>query len=178
MVELVQHSLGGAPFDNLALRWRRQVGPIFTFWVPSSPLIAVINDPDAIAQVLEVRNYPKSPYYAATEPILGASSMLLTEGEAWREQRTAFNPGFSRWAGGVQPAGRWRGRRHRRLQLETAAPCEPPRLDAAPRAPPARPAARSCAACSLPLCPSRATWWRRCGGLPTAARWSGCTGPP
>lgn len=46
-------------------------------------------------QVYEVRNYHKSPRYQDLLPLLGAQSMVLSEGEDWRAQRDAFNPGFS-----------------------------------------------------------------------------------
>lgn len=43
--------------------------------------------------MFEVRNYPKSPRYSDLLPIVGPQSMLLTEGEVWKSQREAFNPG-------------------------------------------------------------------------------------
>lgn len=44
-------------------------------------------------QVYEVKQYPKSPRYSDLLPIVGPESMLLTEGDVWKSQREAFNPG-------------------------------------------------------------------------------------
>lgn len=39
--------------------------------------------------------HPHAPRPADLLPVLGESSMVITEGEQWRQQREAFNPGFS-----------------------------------------------------------------------------------
>lgn len=43
-----------------------------------------------------VRNFPKAITYKRLYPLFGGEkSVLVLDGEPWRRQRTAFNPGFS-----------------------------------------------------------------------------------
>jgi cytochrome P450 len=46
-------------------------------------------------QAFEAQQLAKSPRYSDLLPLLGARSMVLTEGAEWRAQRDAFNPGFA-----------------------------------------------------------------------------------
>ncbi len=50
-LQLLQNSVGGAPFDYLALRWRREAGPVYTFQIPGGLPVAVISEPDAVREV-------------------------------------------------------------------------------------------------------------------------------
>lgn len=43
----------------------------------------------------ETQQLQKSPRYMDLLPLLGAQSMVLTEGHVWKAQRDAFNPGFA-----------------------------------------------------------------------------------
>jgi cytochrome P450 len=83
----------GLQFESLMLKWRREYGPFFEFKMPGSPAVVIVADPEAIKEVYEVKEYPKSPRYADLLPIVGSQSMLLTEGHVWKSQREAFNPG-------------------------------------------------------------------------------------
>jgi cytochrome P450 len=87
--------------EPLLYEWATTVGTtsdgIVSWQVPGAPPVALVASPDAVRQVFEASNppWPKSPLYQDLEPLLGAKSLVLTEGDEWREQRTAFNPGFS-----------------------------------------------------------------------------------
>ncbi|KAF8073217.1 Cyp4v2 [Scenedesmus sp. PABB004] len=85
----------GHNFEELLVKWHAELGDYFEFQVPGSPPVLCVCDPDAVREVFEVRQWHKSPRYADLLPLLGAQSMVTSEGHAWRRQRDAFNPGFS-----------------------------------------------------------------------------------
>lgn len=95
MLPMTAALVSGVPFESLMLKWRRECGPFFEFRLPGNPPVVIVADPEAIKEVYEVRQYPKSPRYLDLLPIVGPQSMLLTEGHVWKSQRGAFNPGFS-----------------------------------------------------------------------------------
>jgi cytochrome P450 len=60
----------------------------------------VANDPEIVEQVLDDRNdaYPKHAFMRQLlDPLLG-NSMLVSNGEEWRDQRAMINPGFAHTA--------------------------------------------------------------------------------
>jgi cytochrome P450 len=87
--------------EPLLYEWATTVGRnsdgILQWRVPGAPPVALVASPDAVRAIFEASDppWPKSPLYQDLEPLLGAQSLVLTEGQEWREQRDAFNPGFS-----------------------------------------------------------------------------------
>ncbi|KAM0127293.1 hypothetical protein ACHAP3_008861 [Botrytis cinerea] len=63
--------------------------------IQSYPLL-VVTSPEVAAQVTQITSYPKHPALNTNfGRALGVKGILGQEGEAWRELRTMFNPGFS-----------------------------------------------------------------------------------
>ena len=91
---MAAHIGRGGNLETLLARWRAETGPCFEWRVPGGPGVVVATDPEAIREAFEVMQLPKSPRYSDLLPLLGAKSMVLTEGAEWAAQRSAFNPGF------------------------------------------------------------------------------------
>ncbi|GBF92932.1 cytochrome P450 [Raphidocelis subcapitata] len=92
---MAAHISGGGNLETLLQQWLAECGPVFEWQVPGGPPVLVLTNPETIREVYEVQQLHKSPRYADLLPLLGAKSLLLTEGEVWRAQRDAFNPGFA-----------------------------------------------------------------------------------
>jgi cytochrome P450 len=85
--------------EPLLYEWATTVGKdsngIVQWLVPGAPAVALVADPDAVKSIFERGRWPKSPLYRDLEPLLGDQSLVLTEGQEWREQRDAYNPAFA-----------------------------------------------------------------------------------
>eukprot|EP00798_Chlamydomonas_sp_ICE-L_P004658 gene4658-14855_t len=70
------------------------VGKVFMLHLGVSDFV-IVQDADAVKEILSTKGIPKSPTYDTLHPFIGSKSMLVSEGARWHQQRSAFNPSFA-----------------------------------------------------------------------------------